>query len=57
MANRHLNPTFLGEHSWYYETLKGIELIVEPHAQTSHNIITWRHLRAALRRWDKRKKA
>ncbi len=62
MANKHLSrsPKTIGPQTWYYEEPHGIEIVhVEPHETekqivTKHFVISWRKLRGAIARKDRK---
>ncbi len=62
MANKHLSksPVSIDSKTWYYEEPNGIEIVhEEPHETadievTKHIIISWRKLRGAIARKDRK---
>ena len=61
MGDKYLspNPQKINDTNWYYEEPGGIEIIHQVHSpggylKTDHILISWKKLRASLRRKDKK---
>jgi hypothetical protein len=56
MSNKDLsrNPHPIDKNTWWYEDKQGISVVIEPPQETKIVNISWRLLRAALKRKDKK---